>query len=97
MDETYKVFLSVLEVNGFTTVPAGKVIKIIKASEARGKGVETVFGKGIRSTADNIITQLYPMKTECESGESGYRTGTGILPISRCCLDEQARAQTIVI
>jgi len=60
--EAYKVFLSVLEVNGFTTVPAGKVVKIIKASEARGKGVETIFGKGTRSPSDNIITQLYPLK-----------------------------------
>ncbi|MBW2096271.1 MAG: type II secretion system secretin GspD [Deltaproteobacteria bacterium] len=60
--EAYKVFLSVLEVNGFTAVPAGQVVKIIKASEAKGKGVETFFGKGTRAPTDRIITQLYPLR-----------------------------------
>ena len=31
VDEAYKVFESVLEVNGYTTVPSGKAIKIVKA------------------------------------------------------------------
>ena len=43
VDEVYRVFQSVLEVSGFTTVPAGSMIKIIPSSEARGKGVETQF------------------------------------------------------
>jgi len=43
VDEVYSVFQSVLEVHGFTTVPAGSIIKIIPSSEARGKGVETQF------------------------------------------------------
>lgn len=60
--EAYKVFLSVLEVNGFTAVPAGEVVKIIKASEAKGKGVETFFGKKTRTPTDRVITQLYPLK-----------------------------------
>jgi len=60
--EAYKVFLSVLEVNGFTAVPAGQVVKIIKASEAKGKGVETFFGKRTRAPTDRVITQLYPLK-----------------------------------
>jgi len=62
IDEAYRVFLSVLEVNGFTTVKAGKVIKIIRASEAKGKGVETFFEKGPRGVEDKVITQLYPLK-----------------------------------
>jgi len=41
VDEVYRVFQSVLDVHGFTTVPAGSIIKIIPSSEARGKGVET--------------------------------------------------------
>jgi general secretion pathway protein D len=60
--EAYKVFLSVLEVNGFTAVPAGEVVKIIRASEAKGKGVETFFGEKHRATSDKVITQLYPLK-----------------------------------
>ncbi len=61
VDEAYQVFLSVLEVNGFTTVQAGKVIKIIKAAEAKGKGVETRFKKAPERPEDKIITQLYPL------------------------------------
>jgi general secretion pathway protein D len=41
VDEAYKVFQSVLEVHGFTTVPAGSLIKIVPSAEARGKSVET--------------------------------------------------------
>ena len=44
VDEAYKVFQSVLEVHGFTAVPAGSIIKIVPSSDARGKGVETQFG-----------------------------------------------------
>jgi general secretion pathway protein D len=41
VDEAYQVFESVLEVHGYTTVPAGSIIKIVPSSEARGKAVET--------------------------------------------------------
>jgi general secretion pathway protein D len=41
VDEAYEVFLSVLEVHGFTTVRAGSIIKIIPSSEAPGKGIDT--------------------------------------------------------
>ena len=40
VEEAYKVFESVLEVHGFTTVPAGKVTKIVPSVEARQKSVE---------------------------------------------------------
>jgi general secretion pathway protein D len=43
VDEVYKVFQSVLEVHGYTTVEAGSIIKIVPSSEARGKAVETHF------------------------------------------------------
>jgi general secretion pathway protein D len=61
IDEAYKVFLSVLEVNGFTTVPAGRVIKIIKSADAKGKGTETVFQKAM-TPEDKVITQLCPLR-----------------------------------
>ncbi len=41
--EAYKVFESVLEVQGFTTVPAGSIIKIVPSADARSKSVETGF------------------------------------------------------
>lgn len=61
-DETYHVFESVLEVHGFTTVPAGAIIKIIPAAMARSKNVETLR-KGTSSyPEDKIVTQLIPLK-----------------------------------
>lgn len=62
LDEAYKVFLSVLEINGYTTVKAGKIIKIIRSSEAKGKGLEIFLKKSSKYPADKIITQLLPLK-----------------------------------
>ena len=39
-EEAYKVFESVLEVHGFTTVDAGPVIKILPAARARSQNVQ---------------------------------------------------------
>ncbi len=62
VDEAYRVFLSVLEVNGYTTVKAGKIIKVIPAADAKSKGVETRPGKRLLSTKDKVVTQLLPLK-----------------------------------
>ena len=40
--EAYKVFESVLEVNGFTTVPSGTVIKVVPSVQARAKGIDSL-------------------------------------------------------
>ncbi|MCK5595191.1 hypothetical protein KAI19_03340 [bacterium] len=60
VDELYKVFLSILEVRGFTTVPSGKIIKIIPASLARQYPGQVDIGKKASeiSEEDRIITQL---------------------------------------
>jgi general secretion pathway protein D len=62
VQEAYKVFESVLEVNGFTTVPAGKVIKVVPSVAARQKSVETrrepVF---VPRPDDRVITQIVPL------------------------------------
>ena len=47
VDEVYQVFLSVLDVNGFTTLDAGNVIKIVPAAAAKTKATETVLQKRI--------------------------------------------------
>lgn len=62
VDEAFKVFESVLEVHGFATVPAGEVIKIIAAPEARTKNIETMMDGRIRDPEDKIVTQLIPLK-----------------------------------
>jgi general secretion pathway protein D len=62
VDEAYKVFLSVLEVNDLTVIQAGSVIKIIKSSDAKGKGVETLLEGDARSPEDRVVTQLCALK-----------------------------------
>jgi general secretion pathway protein D len=62
VDEAYKVFESVLEVQGFTTVPAGSIIKIVPSADARSKSVETGFRKDTGEITDKIVTQLIPLK-----------------------------------
>jgi general secretion pathway protein D len=60
--EAYRVFESVLEVHGFSTVPAGSVIKIVPAVEARSKDIETrLRAEGI-SAEDKVVTQLISLK-----------------------------------
>ncbi|MFH0729265.1 MAG: type II secretion system secretin GspD [Pseudomonadota bacterium] len=66
IDEAYRVFESVLEVNGFATVPAGEVTKIVPMPEARSKNIETHFDAGTARTGeapeDKTVTQLIPLK-----------------------------------
>ena len=60
--EAYKVFESVLEVHGFTTIPAGKVIKIVPSPDARSKNIETRLREETGVAADKVVTQLIPLK-----------------------------------
>jgi general secretion pathway protein D len=62
IDEAYKVFESVLEVQGFTTVPAGSITKIVPSADARSKSVETGFKKADEEVSDKIVTQLIPLR-----------------------------------
>lgn len=61
-EEAYKVFESVLEVHGFTTVPAGSIIKVVPSLEARSKDIETRFRTEAVSPEDKVVTQLIPLK-----------------------------------
>lgn len=61
-EEAYRVFESVLEVHGFTTIPAGSVIKIVPAATARSRNVETIRRGGESHPEDKIVTQLVPLK-----------------------------------
>jgi len=62
VDEAYRVFLSVLEVHGFTAVQAGSVTKIIRSVDAKSKRVETFAEKPFKFSEDKIVTQLVPLK-----------------------------------
>ncbi len=58
IDEAYRVFQSILEVKGFTTLPAGPVIKIVPVREAK-EGGAPLAPKA--ATGDQYITQLVPL------------------------------------
>jgi general secretion pathway protein D len=62
LDEAYRVFESVLEVNGFTTVRAGEIVKIIPAPEARTKNIQTLLELERANPEDKVVTQLIPLK-----------------------------------
>lgn len=56
--EAYKVFESVLEVHGYTTVPSGDITKIIPAKDAKEKSIETRMAGDPANPADKIVTQI---------------------------------------
>ncbi len=60
--EAYKVFESVLEVNGLAAVPAGEIIKIVPSPEARSKSIETRLPGPPGKTEDKIVTQIIPLR-----------------------------------
>ena len=62
VDEAYKVFESVLDVHGFTTVPSGSIIKIVPAVNARTMNVETRLKRESTEPDDQVITQLIPLR-----------------------------------
>ena len=62
LDEAYRVFESVLEVNGFTTVKAGDVVKIVPAPTARSMNIQTLLEMEKAHPEDRVITQLIPLK-----------------------------------
>ncbi len=60
--DVYKVFLSVLEVNGFATVPVGDMVKIVPAVSAREKSLETFLSKDAKSPDDRMVTQIISLE-----------------------------------
>ena len=61
-DEAYQLFESVLEVNGFTTVPAGAITKIMPASRALSQNISTLSHGGPSRPEDKIVTQIIPLR-----------------------------------
>jgi general secretion pathway protein D len=61
VDEAYRVFESVLEVHGFTTVPSGDMVKVIPAVQARSKSIPTLRdGEQVRDD-DKVVTRIIPL------------------------------------
>jgi general secretion pathway protein D len=62
VDEVYKVFESVLEIYGFAAVPAGDVIKVIPALDARGKNQDLRLKRETDASEDKIVTQILSLQ-----------------------------------
>jgi general secretion pathway protein D len=60
--EAYKVFESVLEIHGLTTVPSGDVTKIVPSQQAREKSIETRLQAEAMGPNDRVVTQIVPLK-----------------------------------
>ena len=56
-DEFYEVFLSILEVHGFSTVPTGDVIKIVPSVKAKQVGIPTV-SRDNQLPGDQVVTRI---------------------------------------
>ena len=61
-EEAYKVFESVLEIHGLTTVPSGDVTKIVPSQLAREKSIETRLQAEAMGPNDRVVTQIVPLK-----------------------------------
>ena len=64
VQEAYKVFESVLEMNGFTAIPTADAIKIIPSGMARQAALEIHEGKEADSVKvdEKMITQIIPLE-----------------------------------
>ena len=65
-EEFYQVFLSILEVHGFSTVPTGNIIKIVPDVKAKQTGIPTTK-KGIYSPDDQMVTQIIQIQNVAAS------------------------------
>lgn len=62
--DAYKVFESVLEINGFSTVESGRVVKIIPIPKAKSDNLDTRVSAGPAppgNTNDVIVTRIIPL------------------------------------
>ncbi len=59
IEEAYRMFESILEVEGYTTVPAGRIIKIVPAREAKQSGIHTVPDRERRALrGEQFVTRI---------------------------------------
>ncbi len=63
--DAYKVFQTVLDINGFSTVESGRIIKIIPTPTAKADNLDTRIvtkAGGPESADDRIVTRIIPLE-----------------------------------
>ncbi|HWN56560.1 MAG TPA: secretin N-terminal domain-containing protein, partial [Methylomirabilota bacterium] len=61
-EQAYSIFQSVLQVKGFTTVQAGKIIKIVPARNVRSSAALTQSQAPAESRGDEYVTRMVRLK-----------------------------------
>lgn len=59
VSEAYNAFLSILEVNGMTLVPAGRYLKIVESTNIENQPISTYTGESPTAATDRYITRLH--------------------------------------
>src|SRR5262245_43249119 len=64
LEEAYQIFLSVLEIQGFTIVPQGPIIKIIPSRDVKDNPIPTATDTqhSFSPTTESFVTQLVPLQ-----------------------------------
>ena len=62
VDDAFSLFTSVLELKGFTIIPAGKVYKIVPISQAKQSGTE-ILRAGVQPVSDAYIMRLISLQS----------------------------------
>lgn len=78
-DEFYQVFLSILEVHGFSTIPSGDLIKIVPDVKAKQAGIPTVTGLN-QLPGDQVVTRIIQVQNV---------TATQLVPILRPLIPQE--------
>lgn len=61
-DEAYAIFQSVLQVKGFTTVPSGRIVKILPTKDAKQSGAPVVYNGTLTEAGDEVVTRMIPLR-----------------------------------
>ena len=60
--EAYQAFLSVLEVNGFTVVPAGRYLKIVEATNIERRTIPLYEDGSATPSSDRYVTRIHHLE-----------------------------------
>jgi general secretion pathway protein D len=78
-EEFYQVFLSILEVHGFSTVPSGSLIKIVPDVKAKQAGIPTLSDLN-QLPGDQVVTRIIQVQNV---------TATQLVPILRPLIPQE--------
>ncbi|MBF0376615.1 MAG: type II secretion system secretin GspD [Desulfamplus sp.] len=97
INEAYRVFESVLNVHGFSTVEAGDVIKILPSPDARSQNLDTTILND--SSIDSSLLGNSPLKFNRSGsiGDGGDKMVTRIIPLKYADTEEMKRIFTPLV